>query len=195
MKLLVMTKPTFFVEEDKLLSALFDEGVDGLHINKPGSAPMYSERLLTLLPEECLPAIVVHDHFYLKEEYGLRGIHFNDDDTIPPIGYKGYTSRTCHSFDQILKFKKNSQYVFLSDAFNGKGPSLSALEEASSQGLIDKKVYAAGGITVETIKTARQLGFGGVVVCGDLWSHFDIHSQSDYKELINQYGKLRKAAY
>ena len=31
-----MTQPTYFVEEDKILSALFEEGLDMLHINKPG---------------------------------------------------------------------------------------------------------------------------------------------------------------
>ena len=37
MKLAVMTRPTFFVEEDKILSSLFDEGLDNLHLYKPGS--------------------------------------------------------------------------------------------------------------------------------------------------------------
>ncbi len=48
MKLIIMTLPTYFVEEDKILTALFDEGLDMLHINKPQSEPLYAERLLTL---------------------------------------------------------------------------------------------------------------------------------------------------
>ena len=50
MKLVLMTQPTFFVEEDKILTSLFEEGLDNLHLYKPGSEPVYSERLLTLLP-------------------------------------------------------------------------------------------------------------------------------------------------
>ena len=46
MKLAIMTRPTFFVEEDKILEALFDEGLDDLHIFKPNSSPLYVERLL-----------------------------------------------------------------------------------------------------------------------------------------------------
>ena len=72
MKLIVMTKSTFFVEEDKILSSLFEEGLENLHLYKPGSEPMYSERLLTLLSDSYYKRITVHDHFYLKEEYGLR---------------------------------------------------------------------------------------------------------------------------
>ena len=79
MKLVVMTQPTFFVEEDKILTSLFDEGLEHLHLYKPGSEPMYSERLLTLLPEEYYKRITVHENFYLKEEYKLRGIHIDDE--------------------------------------------------------------------------------------------------------------------
>ena len=45
MKLIVMTQTTFFVEEDKILSTLFEEGLDILHLYKPGAEPIYSEVL------------------------------------------------------------------------------------------------------------------------------------------------------
>ena len=51
MKLILLTPPDFFVEEDKILTALFEEGLDLLHLRKPDTEPVYSERLLTLLPE------------------------------------------------------------------------------------------------------------------------------------------------
>ena len=79
MKLIVITKPTFFVEEDKILVNLFEEGLENLHLCKPGSSPMYSERLLTLLGEDLAGKITVHNHFYLKEEYKLKGIHIDDE--------------------------------------------------------------------------------------------------------------------
>ena len=106
MKLVIMTKPTFFVEEDKILSALFDEGLDNLHLYKPGASPVFSERLLTLLGDECYDKIAVHGHFYLKEEYGLRGIHIDDSTTLPPTGYKGHTSRTCREIEGLKEAKK-----------------------------------------------------------------------------------------
>ena len=53
MKLIVVTTPTFFVEEDKIITALFEEGLDILHLRKPETPAMYSERLLTLIPEKC----------------------------------------------------------------------------------------------------------------------------------------------
>ena len=200
MKLAIMTKSTFFVEEDKILSSLFDEGLDDLHLFKPGSSPMYSERLLTLLPEDYYRKITVHDHFYLKQEYDLAGIHLDNPTDNLPDGYKGKFSRTCTDLSQLKEMKKKSQYVFLKNIFDciefkeeKSSFSLQQLELAAGNGLIDKKVYALGGMSLENIKIAKALGFGGVVICGDLWNRFDIHNEKDYKELIAHYEKLRKA--
>ena len=70
---------------------------------------------------------------------------------------------------------------------------MDVLKEASRKGLIDKKVYALGGICLNNINVAKDLGFGGIVICGDLWNRFNIHNEQDYKELISHFEKLRKA--
>ena len=41
MKLILLTPPDFFVEEDKILTALFEEGMDLLHLRKPQTEPIY----------------------------------------------------------------------------------------------------------------------------------------------------------
>jgi len=200
MKLIIMTKATFFVEEDKILTTLFEEGLESLHLYKPGSEPVYSERLLTLLSDDYYKKIVVHDHFYLREEYGLRGIHLNTADAELPYGYKGHVSRTCHAIEELREAKKRSNYVFLKTIFDSQSNpddkqtlSYDELKAASRQGLIDRKVFAMGGISFDNVRLIRDLGFGGVVVCGDLWNRFNIHQGLDYKELIAHYLKLQKA--
>ena len=200
MKLIIMTKSTFFVEEDKILTALFEEGLDNLHLYKPGAEPVFSERLLTLLPDEYYGKITVHDHFYLKEEFRLKGIHLNNAQTEPPAGYKGNITRTCHAIDELKEAKKRSSYVFLKTIFDSQSNSadkatmtFDELKEASRRGLIDRKVYAMGGMNLDNIRQAKELGFGGVVICGDLWNRFNIHNEQDYKELIAHFEKLRKA--
>ena len=200
MKLIVITKPTFFVEEDKILVNLFEEGLDNLHLCKPGSSPLYSERLLTLLGEDLASKITVHHHFYLKEEYKLRGIHIDDARTEPPSGYKGNITRTCHAVSELKEAKKHSNYVFLQSIFDSQTVASekqsfteAELKEASRQGLIDKKVYALGGMNLDNVKFAKDLGFGGIVICGDLWNRFDIHNELDYKELLLHFERLRKA--
>ena len=200
MKLIILTKATFFVEEDKILTTLFEEGMDNLHLYKPDSEPVYSERLLTLLSEDYYRKITVHDHFYLREEFGLKGIHLNTADAELPYGYKGHFSCTCHSIAELHDAKKKADYVFLKTIFDSQSNpkdkqtiSEEELREASKKGLIDKHVYAMGGINLDNIRQMRDLGFGGVVVCGDLWNRFNIHNEQDYKELISHFQKLQKA--
>ncbi len=200
MKLIILTKSTYFVEEDKIISTLFDNGMETLHLFKPETPPMYAERLLSLLPEHTHRRICVHDHFYLKSEYDLAGIHLDQLSDMPPYGYKGNVSRSCERLDSLKEAKKKSKYVFLKNIFNciefpsDKATfSLNQLQEASKRGLIDKHVYAMGGMSLDNVKIAKDLGFGGVVICGDLWQHFNIHQQNDYKDLLLHFEKLRKA--
>ena len=91
--------------------------------------------------------------------------------------------------------------MFLSPIFDSISKSnytsafdMEVLKQASAHGIIDKRVMALGGITTENMAVAKDFGFGGVVVLGDLWNRFNIHSTLDYKELINHFRKLRKAA-
>lgn len=201
MKLIILTPPDFFVEEDKIINSLFEEGLDLLHLRKPDSEPVYSERLLTLLPEEYHKQIVVHDHFYLKEEFNLKGIHLNSRNPKAPEGYKGHLSRSLHSLDELRNERKDYDYVFLSPIFDSISKSNyhaafdeATLKQAHEEGLIDKNVMALGGITIDNMNKIREYGFGGVVILGDLWNRFNIHSTKDYKELINHFRRLRKAA-
>ena len=179
MKLIVMTKPTFFVEEDKILANLFEEGLENLHL--------YRNR------------ITVHGHFYLKEEFRLRGIHIDDAHTEPPVGYKGNVSRTCHAISELKEAKKQSNYVFLHSIYDSQTNkdekssfTREELEAASKEGLIDKKVFALGGMNIDNVKEMKELGFGGVVICGDLWNRFNIHNEIDYKALLNHFERLLK---
>ncbi|MBR1545867.1 MAG: thiamine phosphate synthase [Prevotella sp.] len=199
MKLIVMTQPTFFVEEDKIITSLFEEGLECLHLFKPGSSPMYAERLLTLLSSDFYSKIVVHDHFYLKEEYKLKGIHLDDEHTPVPNGYKGKFSRTCTNIADLKEAKRHAEYVFLKSIFDSQtfaeeksSFTANELEQAAKHGLIDRHVYALGGMNIDNIRVAKDLGFGGVVISGDLWNRFDIHQEQDYKELISHFEKLKK---
>ncbi len=117
-----------------------------------------------------------------------------------PYDYKGKYSRTCTDLSMLAEMKKKSNYVFLKNIFDciefkdeKSTFTMPQLEEAASKGLIDKKVYALGGMSLENINIARELGFGGVVICGDLWNRFDIQNERDFKDIITHFEKLRKA--
>ncbi len=200
MKLILLSSPYFFVEEDKILATLFEEGLDVLHLRKPDSEPVYCERLLTLLPEKYHQRIVANDHFYLKDEFGLMGIHLSQRNSAIPLHYNGITTRTCYSLEELSEAKKKHHYVILKNIYDSTSDNSSLsqyshlqLRDASRQGLIDKRVMAQTGVTLENIQDVRDLGFGGAVVCSDIWKRFNIHSGMDFKDVIKHFHKLRKA--
>lgn len=200
MKLTIITKPEFFVEEDKIIAALFEEGLDTLHLYKPGSSPLYFERLLTLIPEEYHRHIVIHEHYYMKSEFELAGIHIDDPNEEVPAGFRGNVSRCCQDLSMLKAIKKQSKYVFLHNIFDSihENDVKSTFTEeqliaARREGLIDKHVHALGGMNADRARWAKDMGFGGIVVCGDLWNKFDVHHSTSYHDLLSHFHRLRKA--
>ena len=201
MKLILITSPTYFVEEDKIITSLFEEGLDILHLRKPDTAPMFAERLLTLIPEQYHKRIVVHGHFYLKEEFRLKGIHLNLRNPNAPDHYKGHISCSCHSLEEVKERKRNYDYVFMSPVFDSITKqdynaqySPEEIKKAHKQGIIDKKVYALGGIDVHNIKEVKKYGFGGAAIMGAIWQKFDTCCDRDYSLIIEHFKKLKKLA-
>lgn len=201
MKLILITPPTYFVEEDKIITALFEEGLDILHLRKPNTAPMFAERLLSLIPEQYHKRIVVHGHFYLKEEYFLKGIHLNSRNPNIPENYKGHISCSCHSLEEAKEHKRNCDYVFLSPVFDciskkdyHANYSPEEIRKAHKAGIIDKKVIALGGIDTNNIQQVKDYGFGGAAILGALWNRFDTCNDCDYDSLIKHFKELKKLA-
>ena len=179
MKLIIQTLPTYFVEEDQILTALFDEGMDILHINKPDSEPLYMERLLSLIPAKMYGKIVIHQNYYLKKEHDLKGIHI---DKILSVIFNDSNKELTYVYKCLRNKRLYTKFV-----------ELCKIHEANHKGLIDKHVYALGGMSLETVQQAKDMGFGGVVICGDLWNRFSIQHEINFHELISHFRKLKKA--
>lgn len=199
MKLIVVTAPRFFVEEDKIITALFEEGLDILHLRKPRTSAMFSERLLTLIPEKFHSRIVTHEHFYLQEEFNLMGIHLNYRNPKEPHDYSGHISCTCHSIEEVRNKKHFYDYLFLSPIYDCITKSevtsrftAEELRQAGRDKIIDNKVMALGGVTYENILEIKDFGFGGAVVMGDLWNKFDDCTDQNYLGVINHFRKLKE---
>lgn len=198
MKLIIITKPNFFIEEDQIITALFEEGLDMLHLRKPNAPQVYTERLLTLIPEQYHKKIITHERFHLKSEFKLAGIHLNARHPYKPENYTGHISMSCHSIEEVKQQKGFHDYLFLSPIFDSisKENYHSAfmpqeLRQAAKNGIIDKRVMALGGICLDNILQVKDYGFGGAVILGDLWNRFDDCCDRDYQEIIKHFNKLK----
>lgn len=201
MKLIVVTSPTYFVEEDKIITALFEEGLDILHLRKPDTLPIYAERLLTLIPKKFHCRIVLHDYFYLKKEFSLKGIHLNSRNPKEPTDYSGHISCSCHSIEEVKDKKQLYDYVFMSPIYDSltkenydSAYTPEALRKAQKERIIDSNVIALGGICAENMIEVKDFGFGGAAILGDLWNRFDVCTDRDYRGVIEHFKKLQELA-
>lgn len=194
MEWIVITSPGFIQGEADFIDRLFGHGLDRLHLRKPGADIGECRRLLDGISREWLPQIVVHDNFGLCREYGLGGVHLNGRNPMAPPNHKGSVSRSCHSLEEISRYKGECDYLTLSPIFNSisKQGYMAAfgpgqLAAARDSGLIDRRVMALGGVTLENIPRVKELGFGGVAILGDVW-------QRMADDCVDEYlASLRKA--
>ena len=187
MEWIVITSPGFLQGEADFIDRLFNHGLDRLHLRKPGADIGECRRLLDGISREWLPRIVVHDNFGLCREYGLGGVHLNGRNPMAPPNHEGSVSRSCHSLEEISRYKGECDYLTLSPIFNSisKQGYMAAfgpgqLAAARDSGLIDSRVIALGGVTLENIPRVKELGFGGVAILGDVWQRMADGSVDEY---------------
>ena len=187
MECIVITSPGFLQGEADFIDRLFGHGLDRLHLRKPGADIGECRRLLDGISREWLPRIVVHDNFGLCREYGLGGVHLNGRNPMAPPNHEGSVSRSCHSLEEISRYKGECDYLTLSPIFNSisKQGYMAAFEPgqlaaARDSGLIDSRVIALGGVTLENIPRVKELGFGGVAILGDVWQRMADDSVDEY---------------
>lgn len=190
MKLIVITTPQFFDGEVAAIISLFRAGLEILHLRKPGASVAEIESLLQQLPAEYLPRIVTHEHFPLASPWHLKGIHLNGRNPQAPAGYQEHISRSCHSLEEVAKYKPACDYVFLSpiyDSISKEGYastfSRENLREARQAGIIDSQVIALGGIDARRLPEVEALGFGGVALLGDIWNRKGADLLPHFQEL------------
>lgn len=170
---IAITQPFAIDGEDAIIRHLLANGFDIVHLRKPGADVAYCRELLGRLSLIERRRIVAHDHYSLYEEYALRGIHLNHNISSYPANYRGTRTRSCHTIEEVVRYKEECDYLFLSPIFDSISKrgyrsnfSHDELLNASNKGIIDNKVIALGGVTPDKINYLSSLHFGGVAMMG-----------------------------
>lgn len=172
---IAITPPYAVAREEATISHLLSNGFDIVHLRKPDADINYCRELLQRLSPSELCRVVIHDHYSLYEEFTLRGVHLNRNIEEYPLSYRGQRSRSCHSIEEVARFKHDYDYLFLSPIFDSiSKPDYSSmfshqeLLRASQQGVIDSRVVALGGVTPDREAYLQSLGFGGFAMMGGI---------------------------
>ncbi len=175
--IIVITLPDFFSGEAQRIVGLLQRGdVDLIHIRKPNGTLLQTEELIRQVPTQYRSRLVLHDHHELAAKFGLHGVHLNSRNPLPPQGWTGSVSRSCHTINEVAEWKERCNYVSLSpifDSISKKGYrsafTREMIADAKARGIIDSKVLALGGVTFGKFNEILELGFGGAMILGDAW--------------------------
>ncbi|NJB35422.1 thiamine phosphate synthase [Croceivirga sp. JEA036] len=178
---IVITTETYYPQEVNWIIALFEAGLERLHLRKPQWDLQQCNALLNAIPVEYHKQIVVHQHHALASKFYLGGIHLREKDRneikIDLASYcrkqqqKGKTvSTSFHQLETVITKGDYFNYSFLSPVFDstskqgyaGKGFNVMNLAQT---------IVALGGITSTTITQTKALGYSGVAVLGGVWQH------------------------
>lgn len=195
MKIIILTHPEFLPDEAEALTLLLDQGLNRLHLRKPGCSEAQLEALICQLPPVHYERISLHDHFPLQARYHLGGIHLNSRNPQPPQAFKGTVSCSCHSLEEAAYYGPQTDYHFLSPIFNSiskqgyrSGFSETQLRQASAEGILTDKTIALGGVSADKLPLLHSLGFGGAAFLGNIWH--DYHSRTNLPTLLHRFEKL-----
>lgn len=176
MRIIAISTPKVTDDDALIIEQLLRRGIDIIHLRKPESTIEECRRLLERLSAELRSQIVIHDYPELYAEFSLKGIHVNRNVVALPDGYCGFKTRSCHSLEEVARYKEEYDYVFLSPIFDSisKVGYRSAfggeeLRRAAENGVIDEKVIALGGVTLDKISYLEGLHFGGVAMIGAIY--------------------------
>lgn len=195
MKLIVITTEHLFNDEAYAINALFENGLEKLHLRKPFSTVSELSGLIRQIDPCFYKHIVLHDQFILADSFGLGGVHINRRNPEVPDFGNFSISRSCHSFEELKEISM-CNYVFLSPVFDSvskqgykRAYTNVQLLEARKNGIINQSVIALGGITPELLPAVSNYGFGGIAVLGWLWK--DYEKTHDLAGLIDRFTNLK----
>ncbi|MGL4992588.1 MAG: thiamine phosphate synthase [Bacteroidales bacterium] len=177
MKLIIITPPGTYPQEQEALTLLMKAGASTIHLRKPDWSFQMTSHFIQTINPEYHSRIVIHDHYKIADIYDIKGVHLNKrNSNIEILDRQNINSNSLHSIQELEQADLNCKYHFLSPIYEsiskeGHSPSITREEllEAQQSGLINKSTIALGGITDENIEELHNLGFGGVAILGSLW--------------------------
>lgn len=198
MRIIVISAPDFLPGEAEAVTALLDAGAWRVHVRKPGAHADDVSALLEAVPERYYSRISLHDCHDLALRYGLGGVHLNSRNPVPPSGFAGLISCSCHSFEELGRYAGQCDYMFLSPVFDsiskrGYSSHFSLEDIKSKSGIVNDRVFALGGVSADSIGLLPDAGFGGAAVLGYIWEPFRL--DHDCAALSERLRNLMNFAY
>ncbi len=205
MKIIVISPQGLYENEAKIVTRLFENGLETFHVRKPHFRTKELRAYLEQIPQQFHNRIIIHSHHLLARKYDLKGIHYTKTHYKKSFRnwwikryfglFKNEIVRTT-SHTKLVSLYDEEQfpvdYIFLSpifDSLTGKYQS-GFYEEGIKATLqkVKKKVIARGGIDITRIEKVRELGFSGMALYSYIWE--SKKPVEDFIDLIKRCNEL-----
>lgn len=195
--LIVISCPTAVTGEADIMNALFDEGLDVLHIRKPTAAVDEIKVLIDKIKPAYRQQIALHQQHQSAAGFGIRRLHFTEvnrkeisEDALKKLKETNHiVSTSIHNVEEYAGLSPCFDYTFFGPVFNSisKQGYSSIIPAGFNFPVREKytKVIAIGGIDATNICRAVSMNFDGAATIGAIWQKPD--------ESIKQFKLIQKA--
>lgn len=185
MKLIVISSSKVRPEDPKVITELFECGLNIFHLRKPSMTTPEMRKIIEAIPAHFHDRIVIHSHHKLASRFNLRGIHLtgihhrrkfstwmrmrmlqmkNDSLTV---------STSFHKLAHAYSNKNDYHYAFIGTIFDRlNGNFYAGYNEHSVRAVTEKTtvpLIARGGTNASLVGRCVDLGFGGIAFSGTIW--------------------------
>ncbi len=185
MNIIVMSASKSTENEIRLVTELFEHGLEIFHLRKPNISTREMMAYLDAVPNHFHNRIVIHSHHSLAKKYNLRGIHITKQHLkkkyltafrirLLKIKKPALTvSTSYHKISGVYENNVKYDYILLgtifdqvSEKFNA-GFSAHSLKEALGKSCTN--VVARGGTQISNMQLCSDLGFSGMIFYSGIW--------------------------
>lgn len=185
MKLIVISSSKNKPEDPRIITELFECGLNLFHLRKPSMSTQDMQKMIEQIPEHFHNRIVIHSHHKLAGTYDLKGVHltgihrrrkFSTWFRLKMLQMKNDSltvSTSFHKLAHIYSNKNSYSYIFLGtifDRLNGKFHA--GYSEHSVHAVLQKSslpLIARGGTCADNLTQCLDLGFHGVAFSSAIW--------------------------
>lgn len=181
MELIVISDSGYVANEAKIISQLFEAGMERFHLRKPGWDYKQLIALLSQIGQNYHRHIAIHEHHEIAGQFNLKRLHYPERERFGVSLTKlmdqkeqGYElSTSVHDLD-FLQSLGVFDYVFFGPVFNSiskpgyKGRLTDGFRLKKSAG--NPEVIALGGIGQYNLGKIKEMNFDGAAVVGAIWN-------------------------
>lgn len=194
---MVISYPAAVTNEASIMNALFDEGLEVLHIRKPGVAVNEIKMLIDKIKPIYRHQIALHQQHQLAADVGTKRLHFTEvnrkemeEEELTKLKVTNHIlSTSIHKIEEYYSLSPCFNYTFFGPVFNSiskQGYESTITDDFNFPvQTTHPKVIAIGGIDATNICKAVDMKFNGVATIGAIWQEPD--------ESVSQFKIIQKA--